>query len=119
MSNHRGFTLLEVMLALLVLAIALGALVRSAQLGADTVSKLEQNNSAYHVADQALMGLYQVSGLSPGRHQGDQQFKDQRWYWQADVQSTENPRIAKINIQVSTDSKMTYVAAQLTGFKSL
>ncbi len=119
MKHNKGFTLLEVMLALLVLAIALSALVNAGQVSAQTVVKLERSSAAYHVADQSLMGLYQSQGLNPGRHQGEQYFKSQRWYWQADVENTDNPHIARITVRVSLDNKFGFVEAQLTGFKSL
>ena len=119
MKLKQGFTLLEVMLALLVLAIALSALVHSGQLSAQTVVKLEQSSAGYHVADQSMMGLYQAQGLNPGRHQGEQYFEGQRWYWQADVENTDNPHIARINLRVSLDNRFSFVKAQLTGFKSL
>ncbi|WP_154222198.1 type II secretion system minor pseudopilin GspI [Marinicella rhabdoformis] len=119
MNRSQGFTLLEVLIALLVLGIALAALVRTGQVSAETVTQLEQRSAAYHVADQALMGLYQANGLTTGRHQGEQLFNDQRWYWLADVENTENPRIAKITLKVGDDNKVSHALAQLVGFKSL
>lgn len=119
MRDSRGFTLLEVILALLVLSIALSALVRTGLVGAETVVKTEETSDAYHVADQALMRLYQSKGLTTGQHQGAQQFNDINWYWLADVEGTNNPRIAKITLKVGLDRKLNYAHAQLIGFTSL
>ena len=119
MSRNSGFTLLEVLIALLVLGIALAALVRTGQVSAETVTQLSQRSNAFHVADQAMMGLYQTNGLTTGRHQGEQLFNNQRWYWLADVENTENPQIAKITLKVGDDNKVNHALAQLVGFKSL
>ena len=116
MKNSSGFTLLEVMLSLLVMGIALSALVHSGQVSSQTVSYLEHSSAAYHVADQTMMGLYQASGLTNGKHQGEQRFANQRWYWQATVENTDNPHIAKISLQVASDKSFDHVQAQLTGF---
>lgn len=119
MNHKKGFTLLEVLIALLVLGIALAALVRTGQVSAETVTQLEQKSAAYHVADQTLMSLYQTNGLTTGMHQGEQLFNGQKWYWMAEVENTENPRIAKITLKVSDDNKISFAMAQLVGFKSL
>lgn len=118
MVKQKGFTLLEVLLALLVMGIGLAALVSAGQNSADALSKLTQKSDAFHVADQVMMQLYQRSGLQTGQHQGSQKFHSQDWYWRADVQSTDNPRIARIDLKVGMGRDFEFAEAQLFGFKS-
>ncbi len=119
MIKLRGFTLLEVLLALSVISIALAALVRVGYTSADTVNKLEEQSIALHVADQVMMQLYQKQGLQTGQHQGSQKWSSNNWFWVADVESTNNPRIARIYVKVYRSRGDEYAQAQLTGFTQI
>ena len=115
--KNQGFTLLEVMLALLVVSVGLIALVQSAQQGANTTTTLQQKTAAYHVADQVMLQLYQRADLSLGRHQGQELFAGQDFYWQAELTTTENNGINRIDLIVGKSRQLDYADAQLTGFK--
>lgn len=112
----RGFTLLEVLLALLIVSVALVAMVEVAGFAQKQTAELDQRQQAYQVADQILMQLYQRPTVDD--EQGSQQRKDQTYYWSVDVQSTDNPRILRLDIRVGLDRKLDYALAQLTGFKN-
>ena len=111
-----GFTLLEVMLALLIISVGLVALVQSAQSGAQTSNALRDKTGAYHVADQVMLLLYQRPGLRLGNHQGQELFADQEYFWQAQLQTTDNIYINRIDLVVSLDRNFDYTQARLTGF---
>ncbi|MCX7544267.1 type II secretion system minor pseudopilin GspI [Marinicella gelatinilytica] len=111
-----GFTLLEVLLALLIISVALVAMVEAAGFAHKQTVELDQRQQAYRVADQVLMQLYQRTTVDD--EQGSQQQKDQTYYWSVDVQSTDNPRILRLDVRVGLDRNLEYALAQLTGFKS-
>ena len=111
-----GFTLLEVMLALFIISVGLVALVQSAQTGVKVTETLRDKTGAYHVADQVMLMLYQKSDLKLGRHQGQELFAGQDYYWQAELQSTDNNRINRIDLVVGLEREIDYAEAQLTGF---
>lgn len=114
----KGFTLLEVLLALLVMSIGFAALVQSAQTNASTLAQLQQSSAAHQVADQVMMQMYQSTGLQSGAHQGQQTFEAVDWHWQAEVSATDNPRIVKVDVKVYLDRSQDHALAQLTGFKA-
>jgi len=117
--NHRlikGFTLLEVMLALLIISVGLVALVQSAQTGERTTTELREKTGAYHVADQVMMMLYQKNDLKIGMHQGQELFSGQDYYWQAELKTTDNVYINRIDLKVGLDRNFDYALARLTGF---
>lgn len=114
----KGFTLLEVLLALLVMSIGFAALVQSGQNNALTLAQLQKSSAAHQVADQVLMQMYQTTGLQSGTHQGQQTFESSDWHWQAEVSATDNPRIAKVLVTVYANRTQDHALAQLTGFKS-
>lgn len=111
-----GFTLLEVMLALLIISVGLVALVQSAQTGAQTTTALREKTGAYHVADQVMLLLYQKSDLQVGSHQGQELFAGQDYYWQAELKTTDNIHINRIDLVVGLDRDFDYAEARLIGF---
>ncbi len=115
--NQKGFTLLEVMLALLVVSVGLVALVQSAQHGANTTEIYQKKTAAYHVADQVMLQLYQRSDLQVGTHQGQELFAGRDFYWRAELSQTDNVNINRIDLTVGLNRQLDYFEAQLTGFK--
>lgn len=115
--KHKGFTLLEVMMALLIVSIGLVALVQSGQYSANTLVEAKQKTMAYHVADQVMLMLYQKPDLSLGLHQGEHNFNGERFYWKAQLSVTENQSINRLDVTVGVDRQVTYAQAQLSGFK--
>jgi len=116
-SNHHGFTLLEVLIALLIISVGLVALIQVGATRASTVLTVEQKSMAYHIADSAMNELYGNRTLKLGRHDGSRKSQGQTWYWQADAESTDNPDIIRIDLKVSDKRTFDYAQAQLTGFK--
>lgn len=112
----KGFTLLEVMLALLIISVGLVALVQSAQTGAQTTTALREKTGAYHVADQVMLLLYQKSDLQVGSHQGQELFAGQDYYWQAELKTTDNIYINRIDLVVGLGRDLDYAEARLIGF---
>ncbi len=105
------------MLALVIVSVGLMAMVQSAQTGAKVTTELRQKTNAYHVADQVMMMLYSQTDLRLGQHQGQELMAGQDYYWQAEMASTDNIHINRIDVIVSLDRQFDYAEAQLTGFK--
>lgn len=104
-------------MALVVVSVGLMALVQSAQTGAQTSEALREKTAAYHVADQVMMQLYQAPNLSLGRHQGETEFAGMTFYWQAQLQTTDNNRINRLDLVVGLNRQLDHHAAQLKGFR--
>ncbi|WP_395377113.1 type II secretion system minor pseudopilin GspI [Marinicella sp. W31] len=115
MKNNRAFTLLEVLIALLLVSIALTALVQVGARRADTLIILEEKNLAYQVAHSTLNRLY-LQPLEQGIQEGVTDGLNGNWYWQAEIKNTDNERILRIDLQVSDNNSFDYAQAQLTGF---
>ena len=104
-------------MALIVISVGLVALVQSSQHSAFVLEEAKNKTAAYHVADQVMLKMYQVSGLSLGTHQGQQQFNGVTYFWQVNLSSTDNEGINRMEVVVSMDRKFDYAEAHLTGFK--
>ena len=96
----QGFSLLEVLVALLILAIALGALSQSYQVAINNTAHLRDKTLAQWVALNALSRL-RLSQQSPslGQLQGEAIMGRQTWYWQAQVSATDF-KIRRIQLSV-------------------
>lgn len=106
---EKGFTLLEVMVALLIIAIVLLSLLRITALQANHLQYLEQKNIAQWVALDTIARIQ--SGLIPlstsgGSSQGEIVQLNQKWYWQVNLTSTPDPNAvkAKINIRLNQNT---------------
>jgi general secretion pathway protein I len=113
----NGFTLLEVLLALIIVSVALVAVVQTSQSNANILQQARTQTAGLHVANQVLLRLYQEPTPVTGQMQGQQIIQDQVYYWQAEWQSTDNARIQRLDVSVSLDRNFVYLQAQLTGFK--
>ncbi len=103
MANNRGFTLVEVLVALAIVAIALAAASRSVVLSTDSAFEhklrslsgvVAENRMAELAARRAWPGI----GLTEGaERQGGLEFR-----WRAEVFATPHPWLRRIEIRVST-----------------
>lgn len=117
----RGFTLLEVLVALLLLALALVALVRLAGLEARATAQLRDGTVAQWVAANVLAETRLRDALpAVGRSNGETRMADRRWRWALEVSATEEAGIRRLEVVVEAvdGPRDGGVAARMTGFAS-
>lgn len=106
MSASRGFTLLEVLIALAILALSAAAVLRQTQLGLRQQQQLELKSAALWVADDAIAALNGMSAWPPlGRAQRAVEFRGQRWAVHTEVGTTPNEDLRRIVVSVSLDGQ--------------
>lgn len=113
----RGFTLLEVLIALLVLALALIALSRSAALQVSALEGLRERSLAGWLAADVLAQTQLAAPFPPtGKSDGQRRFGERDWRYDVVIQATPVASIRRIDVHVYADDDDTAPIATLTGF---
>jgi general secretion pathway protein I len=113
----RGFTLVEILVALAIVAIALAAGMRALAQATESATALKSRTLALWVAQNQLAAA-QVANPWPalGAARGEAEQAGARFVWQATVSTTPNPAFRRIDVTVAEPQAPDYALARLTGF---
>lgn len=115
-TGERGFSLMEVLVALAVLAIAMAALVKSAGGFAANQAYLEDKTVAHWVAmNQLAARRIADSQGSGGSLQGEEEMAGRTWEWTVQLSQTEDQDVSRAKVEVRRENDETVYAA-LTGY---
>lgn len=103
-SKSKGFTLVEVMVAMLIVAIALPALLMRIGGMATAAGHTRDVALAHWVAENKLQEIYltqRLQGIVPrGRQADDTQLAGETWDWQTETEETELPGLLRLRVRV-------------------
>ena len=108
--RRNGFTLVEVMVALAVVAIALPALLIALYQQVDSTGYLRDKSLAHMVASNKLTELRIQSKASQnlvnGKDSGVAQMAEREWYWWMEIQATEVQQFSRVEIIVARNETL-------------
>lgn len=125
-SGQRGFTLVEVMVALIIVAVALPAFLNLVMTQLDGTASIRDKTMAYWVAENELTRLrllkkYGTDYRLPDEQRGTVTQAGMEWRWQLENgpmklgEFGEMPEFRQIEISVSPAAREDNVMARLTG----
>lgn len=116
----RGFTLVEVMVALAVVAVAVPALLLTLFQQIDGTEYLRDRSMASWIAANRLGELKLVvakgGGLPEGDLSGEARLAERDWYWWIEQQTTEVPGFMRVEVNVATQEDAETPLHTLTAF---
>jgi general secretion pathway protein I len=113
----QGFSLLEVLVALAVLAIALAAIIKVSGHYADNARYLSDKTLAHWVAMNVLTDL-QIQDKWPdiGKQEGTAKMAERKWYWIINIEETPDKDLRRLEVQVYYHRQDSEPVTTLEGF---
>jgi general secretion pathway protein I len=99
--HDGGFTLIEVLVALFIVALGMGALMAALSSAADTTGYLRDKSFAQWIALNRIAEV-RLGGatLTLGKSKGETQFAGQKWRWRQNIENTPIPNLMRIDVGV-------------------
>ncbi len=115
----KGFTLLEVLVALTIISLSLGALISTSGSHASSAGYLKQKTIAHWVAMNEITRL-QVEKSWPGKGdtKGSTEMAGAEWYWTLTVKETEDDDSRQVEYRIYLDEDREYSLTRLIGYLS-
>jgi general secretion pathway protein I len=115
--RSRGFTLIEMLVALTILAIALAAVQRAVSGSLDNAYQLKLRLLASWVADNRLAELRATRMMPPpGESSGEEPQAGIAFHWKALVSTTPNPYVERVEITVTESANDPHTLATQVGY---
>ncbi len=112
----RGFTLLEVLVALAVLATALAAVVAAVSHQVRNVDGLTERTLAHWVAMNEITSRRLAGDWpAPGQREGETEMAGRQWHWRLAIADTEDTSVRRLEIEVTGEDE-TLVLSRETAY---
>jgi general secretion pathway protein I len=113
---YRGFTLLEVMIALLVITLGMGAVISTTGESGWKSAHLRESTIASWVAYNEI-ALYRAKRTwgDVTRRSGETEMANAFWDWEMTIRATPNTSIREVEVEVRLKDE-TAIKARVTGF---
>ena len=113
---QRGFTLLEVMIALLVITLGMGAVMSTTSESGWKSSHLRESTIASWVAYNEI-ALYRASRTwnSVSKRSGVTEMANADWEWSMEISKTDDDKLRRLDVEVTLKGEDA-VKARVTGF---
>jgi general secretion pathway protein I len=115
--RRRGFTLVEVLVALAIVAVALAAGFRSVAQSAESATLLKARTLALWVAQNRLAAAQlETPAPATGERDGSEAQAGALFAWHQTVMGTPNPAFRRVEVTVADAGQPDYILARLVGY---
>lgn len=118
-ASCKGFTLLEVLVALTIVALSLGALISTSGSQATSAAYLKQKTIAHWVAMNEITQLQiEKAWPSKGDTKGTTQMAGTEWFWTLTVKETEDDNARQVELKIYLDEDREFSLTRLIAYLS-
>lgn len=115
--RNKGFTLLEVLVALAIFAITAAAMMNSIASSLNAQSYMERKVLAHWIAQNIMAETrFLPQWPSVGLSNGDVEMAGHVWYWQRKVEETADPKLRRVEIEIRAEQDDEDSLVRLAGF---
>lgn len=116
-SSNNGFTLVEVLVALVLLAVALSAMIKTASENIVNTATLRNKYLASLIASNKVNEIRAVHTLpKTGNSNGNIELAKQNWHWKIKVDNTPDSNLRKLTVDISLDQDKDKTLYTLTSY---
>lgn len=117
MKSAKGFTLVEVLVALVILAVALSAMIKTASENTVNTAKLRDKYFASLVATNKINEIRAARTLpKSGTSNGNVDMARQSWHWNIKVDKTPDESLRKLTVDISAEHDQDHIIYTLTSY---
>jgi general secretion pathway protein I len=117
MARERGFTLIEVLVALTIFAVGVMATLRAMGIAVGGSDEQRARLLAGWVAQNRLAELRTMNRFPPvGANEGEVTMGGRRFFWREETKPTPNPLFRRVDVSVFAAQGDTHALSRLSGF---
>ncbi len=116
-SRQRAFTLMEIMVALAIIAITMGAIIENSTASNRNAQYLRDKSIANWVAmNQIALIRARREWSSRLNRKGSEEMAGREWFWQMQIITTDDPNLRRLEVAVYADEDAEQALVTRTGF---
>lgn len=120
-SAHKGFTLIEVIVALGIIATAMAAVMMTVSANVQNATGLKERTFAHWIAMNKMNELFiqnETEWPAIKKTDGSVLMAEHEWFWEQEVEKTEVDTVRRVHIRVRVNENDEYPMTTLVGFVS-
>jgi len=116
-SGQKAFTLIEIMVALAIIALTMGAIIENTTASTRNALYLQEKTIASWIAmNQVSLVRARREWTSVSSKKGEVEMANREWIWKMEILKTEDPDMRRLNVDVYLADNDKQALASISGF---